>query len=1000
MAAVPTRVLVLVMTVIVSLVILGQVDVLIGEIVSASGRVHGLSDAIGIAALSDSSEWTDWASATAPAGLFLGIHTAVDVAFYAAYGYLGWRLLAPVAGGRRVLRALIALEITETIALFAAIGGMSSLASADPAIGTAIATAVSVVSLLKWIATAALALTVVIHVAREQVVRDGIRTVLLAVRGQRLSVAVVAIIAVVSLASGSPVLEQLADVERGWASYDGFRWGPVIAAVLAFGVVGASLFVFGRFRAGRYQQTAAGPTQPLPKPDAPFWPWLVAAGVVPVFGALVSLIFLDGSTVDWGVVLVNVVVVAVVIAGGSALLRRLQPAILSSGATRPVTPALAQGVRDLGDLLAGLFVALGALGVIRSFTAPALLALVPGATTERAAATVLPTWIALVLAIAIALVSLAVLRLARNRFDALLARRGGAAADALLADGSPQESPLLRGFGYVVLGLSGAVLLVALVVPAQLAAWLEPVATLVAIIGAWAVVAAALTLLLDDKRPLEVFRLLQMRSTPLLSLLVLAPVVVGQFAGAPALHAIPERAQQDVGERLSLEAAFADWAVDNADCAVEVATANGPVPVVPLVLGAAEGGGIRAAAWTANVYREFLDGGDCFANSVFLSSGVSGGSVGLTLFREDGNPATDPVSTTAANIANPDGLATVVAADLVGDVIGAVTGVRVPTAPGYGTVQDPTDWTWQDRATLMQANWHTAAPQFATPYDLNAQQPTGYLVLNSTDAMSKCKVVISQVDLSPAALTEPDGVTECTSTDAEIAGAIDLQDFYRDCPFDMDWATVAGLSARFPIVSPAGRVTANEDCGREASLQLVDGGYIDNSGLGTLSDLSPALTSIITDHNATLDAGEPYVVPIVMFLSNKAGLDIAPSPNKVAAELAVPLQAVLSAPLKQVAPATWLTRLTAELEAVCPTTSGDCQAAVDGLRETIPQGAVVIAPSTNPAINAPLGWALSDGSRSRLIQELAIQKACTQQSCPTQSDYARFGDLLGLLSSQ
>lgn len=1000
MAAVPTRVLVLVMTVVVSLVILGQVDVLVGEIVSASGRVHGLSDAIGIAALADSSEWSDWVSAAAPAGLFIGIHTAVDVAFYASYGYLGLLILAPVAGGRRALQALIALEIAETVALFAAIAGMSSLAGADPALGSGIATAVSAVSLLKWIAAAALALTVVIHVARTQAVRDGIRAVLLAIRGQRLSFAVVAIIAVVSLASGSPVLEQLADVERGWASYSGFRWGPVIAAVLAFGVVGAALFVFGRFRAARYQQTAAGPAQPEPKPDAPFWPWLVAAGAVPAFGLLVSLVFLDPGTVDWVIVGINVFVVAVVIVGVSALLRWRKPTLLGSGATRPVSPGLAQGVRDLGDVLAGLFIALGALGVVRSFTAPALLALVPGATSDKAAATVLPTWIALVLAITVALVSLPALRVARNRFDALLAQRGGAAAEALLADGSPQESPLLRGFGYVVLALSGAVLVLALVAPAQLAAVLEPVATLVAIVGAWAVVAAALTLLLDDRRPLEVFRLLQMRSTPLLSLLVLVPVVVGQFAGAPALHAIPERAQEDVGERLPLDTAFTVWALENQNCAVEVATANGPVPVLPLVLGAAEGGGIRAAAWTANVYREFLDGGDCLAHSVFLSSGVSGGSVGLTLFRDDGDPATDPASTTAAAIANPDGLATVVAADLVGDVVGAVTGVRVPTAPGYGTVTDPSAWTWQDRATLMQANWHAAAPQFATPYDLTAQQPTGYLVLNSTDAMSKCKVVISQIDLSPAELTDPDGVTECTSTDAEIAGAIDLQDFYRDCSFDMDWATVAGLSARFPIVSPAGRVSADEECGREASLQLVDGGYIDNSGLGTLSDLSPALTSIITDHNANLADGEPYVVPIVMFLSNKAGLDIAPSPNKVAAELAVPLQAVLSAPLKQVAPATWLTRLTAELDAVCPTTSGDCQAAVDGLRESIPQGVVVVAPSTNPAINAPLGWALSDGSRSRLIQELGIQKGCTQQSCPTQSDYARLGDLLGLLSVQ
>ena len=135
-----------------------------------------------------------------------------------------------------------------------------------------------------------------------------------------------------------------------------------------------------------------------------------------------------------------------------------------------------------------------------------------------------------------------------------------------------------------------------------------------------------------------------------------------------------------------------------------------------------------------------------------------------------------------------------------------------------------------------------------------------------------------------------------------------------------------------------------------------------------------------------------------MFLSNKAGLGLAATPGAAAAELAIPVQAVLSAPLQQIEPATWLTRLTGQLAGVCPTTTGTCQAAVDALREQIPQGVVVVAPNTNPSINAPLGWALSDASRSRLLQELGVQKTCTLQSCTTQSDYARLGDLLGLLS--
>lgn len=994
MAAVPTRVLILVMTVDVTSIMLGQVDVLISEIVSAGGRVHGMADAIGVTALGSSTEWSDWASAVAPSGLLIGIHTVIDVFFYVAYGYLGWQALATVPGGRFTLRLLLIAEVLETVALLMAIGVMG-----DPAAASVAATVVSVIALAKWVAAAALALVLVIHVAREQQVRAALGRLLLAIRGQRIAATVVLIVTVLTIVSGSPVLEQLADIERGWATYNGFRFAPALAALAAFALVGASLFAFGRFRAGRYQQTATGPIPPAAKPDAAFWPWLVAAGAVPVFGGLVTLLYLDVTTVDWTVVVIWAAVIGGGIVGGSALLRWRQPGILGSGAPRAVTAELAQAVRDLGDVLAGFLLALGALSIVRSYTAPALLALVPDATTEKASATMLPTWLLLVAAIAASIVSLAVLRWVRDRFDAAIASHGGAAAEVLLADGSLRDSPLLKRIGYAAIGVSLVLLASLLFFPAIVAGWLEPVAVIVGVIGAWAVLLGALTLLLDDRRPLEVFRVLQLRSTPLLSLLVVVPVIVAQLGGAPALHAIPERARDDVGARLTLEQAFGAWAEQNAQCAVIVTTANGDaVPVLPLVLGAAEGGGIRAAAWTTYVYRELLSGGDCLANAVFLSSGVSGGSVGLAMFRN--SDGVDPASLTAADIAGPDALSTVVAADLVGDIVGSVTGVRVPTAPGYGTPSDPTAWTWQDRATLMQAGWRDAAAQFATAYDLTAQAPTGYVVLNSTDAISKCKVLVSQLDLHPAELSEPDGVTECNSTDAEVADAIDLQDFYRDCPFDLDWATAAGLSARFPIVSPAGRISADEDCGREADLQLVDGGYIDNSGLGTLSDLSPELTRIITDHNAGLAEGEPIVVPVVMFLSNKAGLNLAAMPGRAAAELAIPVEAVLSAPLQQLEPATWLTRLTAQLAGVCPTTSGDCQAAVEAVREQIPQGVVVIAPNTNPSINAPLGWALSDGSRSRLVQELGVQRDCTQQSCATQSDYARFGDLLTLLATE
>ena len=114
------------------------------------------------------------------------------------------------------------------------------------------------------------------------------------------------------------------------------------------------------------------------------------------------------------------------------------------------------------------------------------------------------------------------------------------------------------------------------------------------------------------------------------------------------------------------------------------------------------------------------------------------------------------------------------------------------------------------------------------------------------------------------------------------------------------------LSARFPIVTPSARVPgpsreshALECDQRLANLQLIDGGYGESSGLGTLVDLAPRLMELVRSHNervsrfrseaaADVSEGEAsetedsrdeqldepppsYVIPIVLFVENHSG---------------------------------------------------------------------------------------------------------------------------------
>lgn len=993
----------------VSAIMLTQLDAVIGEVTSAAGRVHPMTDAIGITALLDATEWWDWSLAQNPPLLFIAAFTVVHALLVLAYGVLGWRLLGTIATGRGALRVLLVAEAVELLLLVVALSTMGRH-SVDQSItvwSQVIATAVATAALAKWIAVLGVAAIVLIQLVRRAEARVWIRTTVRSLRAQRLSLLVLVFVASVTLVPGAGVLEQLADVQRGWAAYSGFAWMPFVFASLAFAFVGSSLFVFGRFRAGRYLELAMGIHSAATRREPSLVPWIIVGLGVPVLALAVATGFADPGTIDWGVVAIFSTVVLVGLVVTSRVLRSHAPSWIGDGATRRVSLELARRTRVTGDVLAGLFLATGALSLVRAFTTPAILSLRPESVTLRSDVTAATSWALLLVGVALSLASFVALRALRERFDARIARSTRPAANAMQGTGRVTESRVLTTMALAAVGGSVLLLVAFLFFPAPLAGFLEPVATLVAIVGAWSIVVASLILLLDERRPLPVFRLMQLRSTPLLSLLVLLPVALSQLGGPAPLHAIAEYGKSDVGPRSDLPTALREWADANEACSIPVSIGVGDsVSVLPLVLGAAEGGGMRAAAWTSYVYRDFLAAGDCRANSVFLSSGVSGGSIGLSLFRDDLSETTDPAETSAAGIGEPEALATVLAADLVGDLFGSLTGIRVPTAPGYGSPGDPQDWSWQDSATLMQAAWRDRAPQLAQPYDLESQAPTGYLVFNATDAISKCKVLISQLDLNVQALKAPDGVTACNSTDAELPDAIDLKDYYRDCPFDMDWATAATLSSRFSFITPAGRIPADHGCGREADLQLIDGGYADNSGLGTLSDLTPSLTRIVTSLNASAEReGRPFIVPIVMYLSNEPGLDVAAAPTGALAELEIPLSTGFSAPLQQVAPATWLTRITAELSAVCPVAESDCEDAVTALRDRLPQGVVIVAPNTNPSVGVPLGWALSDVSRTGLTQELAVQRECNargerEPDCPTRSDYARLGDLFDLLSAE
>jgi hypothetical protein len=162
-------------------------------------------------------------------------------------------------------------------------------------------------------------------------------------------------------------------------------------------------------------------------------------------------------------------------------------------------------------------------------------------------------------------------------------------------------------------------------------------------------------------------------------------------------------------------------------------------------------------------------------------------------------------------------------------------------------------------------------------------------------------------------------------------------------------------------------------CGGRPSLQLIDGGYAEGSGIGTLADIAPALLEVVRDHNATLSGAEPMVIPVVLYLEDETRSDIVRQPQGLSAELFVPL-AGRSAKFVQTSSGTWLQRMAGSIADPCPTVDRQrCLAADAAVQGKLTGGIIIAAPLTKPSVEAPLGWTLSEDSLNRLEENAEDQ---------------------------
>jgi hypothetical protein len=284
------------------------------------------------------------------------------------------------------------------------------------------------------------------------------------------------------------------------------------------------------------------------------------------------------------------------------------------------------------------------------------------------------------------------------------------------------------------------------------------------------------------------------------------------------------------------------------------------------------------------------------ARRIFAMSGVSGGALGFAIVKA---ALLDFADTKPCN--KEDGKWRTCLQDLVsGDYLSPVfvgLGFRDQFAPPIFPFNDPNRW--GDRAALLEIAWERQYMRASgkSPGDCegagearglcrrfgypdNAKRWTPLLLLNGTSAETGRRIIASEIastwpdsskrgpngeaqseqlyhwayDLfemtgapCPAPAPQKAPGSEATpapqETPAPQKAACDSVDWRRlrdDAP-DLRLSTAALISARFPVISPAGALRMRD--GRYGD-SVLDGGYFENSGLSTALDVATALEAL------------------------------------------------------------------------------------------------------------------------------------------------------------
>lgn len=243
----------------------------------------------------------------------------------------------------------------------------------------------------------------------------------------------------------------------------------------------------------------------------------------------------------------------------------------------------------------------------------------------------------------------------------------------------------------------------------------------------------------------------------------------------------------------------------------------------PVFIVSAAGGGIRAAAWTALVLGTIEDHA-ALSSHMFAGSGVSGGSLGLSVYAASVADGMADYSVTARQVLDRDFLSPALTAMFFNDSLQRIAPVGLP-----------------DRGEALERAWETAwkdatgSARLSEPFLQLYQAPVAtrvpYLLLNTASVENGDRVVQHPwTSLPEGFFPGAADAAQLLLIQSETPPVASANAAYSNVPL----SGIIHNSARFTYVSPAGSVLGSDG---KVRAQWVDGGYFEASGAQSAFDV-------------------------------------------------------------------------------------------------------------------------------------------------------------------